>query len=115
MVIVMYGLYSAKLLFESVVSPNLSPEKIFEERIILVRAESSDIISELIYKKFPSDTYLNSEGGSTTIRLVKILDVFELVDNLEESLDFKEVYSRHLLFEQDIDAATAIKLYSLDK
>ncbi|MEK4423808.1 DUF4288 domain-containing protein [Solibacillus sp. FSL K6-1523] len=111
----MYGVYSVKLLFESFVSPNLSSEKIFEERIILVRAENLDEINELIYKKFPADTYLNGEGGSTTVQLAKILDIFELVDDLEESLDFKEVYSRHLLFEQDIDATTAIELYKLDK
>ena len=62
------------------------------------------------------DTYLNGEGGSTTVRLAKILDIFELVDDLDESLDFKEVYSRHFLFEQDVvDVATVIELYRLDK
>lgn len=111
----MYGIYSVKLLFESLVSPNLSKEKVFEERIVLVRAKNLEDISELVYKNFPSDTYLNAEGGMTTNQLVKILDIFKLVDNLEESLDFKEVYSRYLLFEQEIDAATAIELYSLDK
>lgn len=111
----MYGVYSVKLLFESLTSPNLSSEKIFEERIILVRAQNSEDIKELVYGKFPSDTYLNAEGGSTTVQLVEVLDVFELVDTLEEPIDFKEVYSRYLLFEQDIDAAKVIELYSLDK
>ncbi|STX08857.1 Uncharacterised protein [Kurthia zopfii] len=111
----MKNFYSVKLLFESVVSLNLSPEKIFEERIILVQAENSDDISNLVYSKFPPDTYSNSEGGFTTIQLVEILDVFELVDDIEESLNFKEVYSRHLIFEQDVTAKEAIGLYSLDK
>lgn len=111
----MYGIYSVKLLFESTTSPDLGSEKIFEERIILVRAEKVDDIKDLVYKKFPSDTYLNGDGGMTTNQLVEILDIFELVDNLEESLDFKEVYSRYLLVENDVTTENIIELYSLDK
>ena len=36
----MHKLYSAKLLFESSSSPKVRPDKIFEERIILVRAKT---------------------------------------------------------------------------
>lgn len=111
----MYGIYSVKLLFESTTLPDLGSEKIFEERIILVRAEKDDDIKDLVYKNFPSDTYLNGDGGMTTNQLVEILDIFELVDNLEESLDFKEVYSRYLLVEKDVTVENIIELYSLDK
>ena len=47
---------------------------------------------------------------------VKILDVFELVDDLSESLNLKEVYSRYIIFENpSTTAAEAIEKYSLDK
>lgn len=111
----MNNLYAVKLLFESLSSPNLSPEKVFEERIILVKTNNEEDISDLISNNFPSNNYSNSEGGFTTNQLVKILDVFEIVDNLEESLNFKEVYSRHLLFDQNVTAEKAIEKYSLDK
>lgn len=54
----MYGIYSVKLLFESLVSLNLSSEKIFEERIILGRVENLENINELIYKKIPMWTHI---------------------------------------------------------
>lgn len=111
----MSNLYAAKLLFESTTSPKKNPEKIFEERIILVKAENEEEISDLLNNNFPPDTYSNGEGGSTTKKLINILDIFEIVDNLEESLNFKEVYSRYLLFDQDITAEKAIEKYSLDK
>ncbi|WP_301109661.1 DUF4288 domain-containing protein [Sporosarcina sp.] len=111
----MYGLYSVKLLFESIYKPNESTETVFEERILLVRTEVPDEISRLVHNQFPPDTYENSSGGLTTIKLVKILDVFDLVEDLEESLHFKEVYSRHLLFGKNTSVDEAIQSYALDK
>jgi len=31
-----------------------------------------------------------------------ILDVFELVDNIEESLEFVEVYSQHIIVDEEV-------------
>lgn len=111
----MNKLYAVKTLFESITSPTISQEKIFEERIILIEAESEAEISNLLNSKYPPDTYLNSEGGFTTNQLVKILDVFELVDNLETSRHFKEVYSRYLIFDDDATTEQAIEKYGLDQ
>ncbi|WP_162805738.1 DUF4288 domain-containing protein [Sporosarcina sp. PTS2304] len=110
----MYGLYSVKLLFESNYHPDSIAERVLEERIVIVRAKHFTEIESLIKKKFPPDRYKNAEGGITTSTLVGILDIFELVDNIEKSLEFAEVYSRHLLVDKDIRTDEAIKLYSLN-
>ncbi|WP_224925591.1 DUF4288 domain-containing protein [Bacillus pumilus] len=112
----MRQLYSAKLLFESISSPSNMPDKIFEERIILVRAKNHRKVNDIIKKSFPEETFENAAGGQTTIKLVAILDVFELVDHLDqESLHLIEVYSRHLIFDKETSAKEAIEAYSLDK
>lgn len=51
----------------------------------------------------------------TTNKVVAILDTFELVDNLEETVHLKEVYSRYLVFDKETSPEEAIKRYSLDK
>ncbi|CAM4102254.1 DUF4288 domain-containing protein [Lederbergia lenta] len=109
----MYDIYSVKLLFESIVSPNPSPEKTFEERIILIKSDNIEDINQMVYDHFKPETYPNSEGGLTTLKLVN--DVFELVDDLNDSVNFKEVYSRHLLFDQEITFEKVVNLFSLDK
>lgn len=111
----MKKLYAVKSLFESVTETDTSLEKIFEERIILVEAEDEAEASGLLNKKFPADIYSNSAGGLTTNKLVKILDVFETVDNLKGSLNFKEVYSRYLIFDYSLTVEEVIEKYSLDK
>ncbi|MFS0653965.1 DUF4288 domain-containing protein [Bacillus sp. 179-C3.3 HS] len=112
----MHHIYSAKLLFESISSPNDSDDKIFEERIILVRAKNRRKVKHIVKDSFPDDTFENANHGQTTTKLVAILDIFELVDRIEDqSIHFIEVYSRYLLFDKDISAEEAIKAYSLDK
>ncbi|MGQ9022985.1 DUF4288 domain-containing protein [Bacillus sp. 18-5] len=111
----MYDIYSVKVLFESTTSPRLGPEKIFEERIFLIKTKKPDEIESIIHENFPEETYENSEGGMTTNKVVAILDTFELVDNLEESVHLKEVYSRYLVFDKETSPEEAIERYSLDK
>ncbi|MEN2446471.1 DUF4288 domain-containing protein [Bacillus sp. JR_15] len=114
--LLMRQIYAAKLLFESISSPSSMPDKIFEERIILVRAKNHCKVKDIIQKNFPEETFDNAEGGQTTIKLAAILDVFELVDDLDqEPLHLSEVYSRHLIFDKETSAKEAIEAYSLDK
>lgn len=46
---------------------------------------------------------------------VGILDIFGLIDEFAGDINFKEVYSRFLPFDEMITADEVIKLYSLDK
>ena len=49
-------------------------------------------------------------------KLLAVLDIFKLVENLDEGpLHLSEVYSRYLLFDQETSAKEAIDAYSLDK
>lgn len=50
--LLMRQIYSAKLLFESISSPSSMPDKIFEERIILVRAKNHCKVKDIIQKTF---------------------------------------------------------------
>ncbi|WP_052344298.1 DUF4288 domain-containing protein [Bacillus ndiopicus] len=107
--------YSVKVLLESIVIPNQDGGKTFEETIRLIKATSKDEIEQKVRDYFVDETYENALGGQTTWRFVTILDIFVLVDDFEEDIDFKEVYSRFLPFEGAITASEVIELYSLDK
>lgn len=112
----MYNLFSVKLLFESTATSTINPAKIFEERIFLVKGRSSEEVCSIVKKHFEPETYENADGGINKVEFVKILDVFELVDDLSESLNLKEVYSRYIIFENpSTTAEEAIEKYSLDK
>lgn len=111
----MYNLYAVKLLFESTVSPVISSGKIFEECIVLIQTDDQGAIPKLIEKQFPPSTYENAEGTMTTKTLVKILDIYELVDDLTTSLQYKEVYSRHLIFGEEVSSKEVISTYKLDQ
>ncbi|QTD39715.1 DUF4288 domain-containing protein [Sporosarcina sp. Te-1] len=108
-------LYSIKLLLESIVVPNDDHLKTFEETIVLLRSTSREDIESKIRNHFVDDTYENAVGGQVTWRFVTILDIFELVDDFEGNVDFKEVYCRFLPFDELISAEEVIALYSLDK
>lgn len=111
----MKKIYAVKSLFESIVTPDSTSERIFEERIILVESENKEKASEQFIQHFPPDTYANSMGGLTTNRLAKILDIFELVDELGNDVNYKEVYSRFLIFDKNITVKEVIEQYKLDK
>ena len=109
-------IYSVKLLLESVVIPiPIPPSKTFEESVILLRAESEEWIEKMVIEHFGDFSYENAVGGQTTWGFVGILDVFELIDEFEGDVNFKEVYSRFLPFDEMITADEVIELYSLDK
>lgn len=115
----MYNLFSVKLLFESTYnSQPLTPEKIFEERIVLVRIDKQENIHNCMYAYFPPDTYVNAEGGMTTNQLVRILDVFELVEDIFDPMletEYKEIYSRYIIVPENTSVEACIELYALDK
>ena len=108
-------IFSVKLLLESTVTPNDGSSKTFEETIVLLRASGRDDIEVKIRNHFVDYTYVNAVGGQTTWSFVTILDVFELVDHLDGDIDFKEVYSRYLPFDEPMTASQVIEKYSLDK
>ena len=109
------SIYSVKLLLESTVTPNTYSSKTFEETIILIEVTNYDEIESEIHSHFVDNSYENADGGQTTWSLVKILDIFEVIDSFEGDINFKEVYSRFLPFDKPITADEVIKLYSLDK
>ncbi|GKV70412.1 hypothetical protein NCCP2716_29100 [Sporosarcina sp. NCCP-2716] len=109
------GIYSVKLLLESTVRPNMRASKTFEESIVLVKVKNPSEIQQKIYGHFVDVTYENADRGQTTWSLVKILDTFELMDDFEGNIDFKEVYSRYLPFDKPMTADQVIDLYSLEK
>lgn len=111
----MYNIFSVKLLFEYISSPKHIPDKTFEETINIIKADKVEDINGLVVEHFKDLIYTNALGGVTTVKLVKILDIFELVENIEEIANYTEVYSRYILFENDISAKKVIELYSLDK
>ena len=108
--------FSVKYLLESIVTPPPTPpSKTFEESIILLRATDKVLIEQMVIEHFIDDTYENAIGGQTTWRFVKILDIFEVSDEFEGDIQFKEVYSRFLPFDKMMTAEEAIQLYALDQ
>ncbi|TQR21510.1 DUF4288 domain-containing protein [Psychrobacillus vulpis] len=98
----MENIYSVKLLFEHISSPESMPNKTFEETINIVRAAKIEDVDGLVKEHFKDVTYTNAFGEITTIKLVMILDIFELVDSLEKSLEFVEVYSHHIILDDEV-------------
>lgn len=107
-------IFSVKYLIESIVIPQ-GKGKTFEESIILIRAENKELAVQKAAEKCEDLTYENAVGGMTTWRFVTTLDCFELVDDMEGDVDFKEVYSRYILVESGTTAEEVIRTYSLDK
>ncbi|MFB5087433.1 DUF4288 domain-containing protein [Psychrobacillus sp. PGGUH221] len=100
--ILLSNIYSVKLLFEHISSPESMPNKTFEETINIVRADKLEDVDGLVKQHFKDVTYANAFGETTTIKLIMILDVFELVDNIEECLEFGEVYSHHIILDEEV-------------
>ncbi|MCZ8534394.1 DUF4288 domain-containing protein [Psychrobacillus psychrodurans] len=98
----MYKIFSVKLLFEHISSTDTMSNKIYEETINIIRAVKLEDVDRLVKAHYKDVTYKNIFGEDTTIKLVIILDVFELVDNIEESLEFVEVYSQHIILDEEV-------------
>ena len=77
------------------------PSKTFEETINIIRAPRLEDVDRMVKEHFKDIAYTNALGEKTVIRLVMILDVFELVDDIEESLEFVEVYSHHIILDEE--------------
>ena len=110
----MEKVFSVKYLVEAIVKPQ-DEGKTFEESIVLVRAENKEQAVQKVVAQYEDLTYENAVGGTTTWRFVTALDCFELVDDVEGDVDYKEVYSRYILVEAGTTAEEVIRGYSLDK
>lgn len=114
----MHNLFSVKYLLQSINSEDTikyGDEDVFEEVIVLVRSDRKDDAMKKVINQYEELTYENAAGGITTWRFVTVLDCYELVDNIEGDIDFKEVYSRYILVEVGTTAEEVIRQYSLDK
>ena len=98
----MYKIFSVKLVFEHISSTDTMSNKIYEETINIIRAVKLEDVDRLVKAHYKDVTYKNIFGEDTTIKLAMILDVFELVDNIEESLEFVEVYSQHIILDEEV-------------
>jgi hypothetical protein len=98
----MYKIFSVKLLFEHISLSDTMSNKIYEETINIIRAVKLEDVDRLVKAHYKDVTYKNIFGEETTIKLVMILDVFELVDNIEETLEFVEVYSQHIIVDEEV-------------
>ncbi|MHC8514879.1 DUF4288 domain-containing protein [Sporosarcina sp. ITBMC105] len=115
----MKKIFSVKYLLQSINSKDTlkfgDDEDVFEEVIVLVKADEKDHARQRVIGQYEQLTYENAAGGTTTWRFVTVLDCFELVDNIEGDIDFKEVYSRYILVEPGTTSEEVIRNYSLDK
>ncbi|MED2793843.1 DUF4288 domain-containing protein [Bacillus wiedmannii] len=115
-------MYAVKLLFESVHSgePNLtkidehyeeSHDTLFEESIILVKANSIEEAYELGEKIaiHSEESYDNMYGEQVTWTFRKVLHVFELDDTPFET--GKELYARFLHVKKNETIDTIVKAY----
>ncbi|EOQ08911.1 hypothetical protein KQ3_04019 [Bacillus cereus B5-2] len=117
-----HNMYAVKLLFESVHSGEPDPTKIdehyeenpdtlFEESIILVKANSIEEAHELGEKIaiHSEESYDNMYGEQVTWTFRKILHVFELDDTPFET--GKELYARFLHVKKNKTVDTVVKAY----
>lgn len=112
----MKKLYSVKLLFSSCAEPK-GPESIFEEIVIFIEANNISEVEGLVYNHYDEMSYKNAEDGINTITLAKILDIYEIIDDMNfiGNINFKEAYSRYLIFEGEVSSEEIIERYYLDK
>ncbi|MCM3639501.1 DUF4288 domain-containing protein [Sporosarcina luteola] len=111
-------IFSVKYLVESIVNPQYDG-KTYEEVVMLIRADSSEMAAKKVIEHWRNLTkeltYENAVGGMTIWCFVQVLDCFELVDEIEGDIDFKEVYNRYILVEAGMTPDEVIRDYSLDK
>ena len=117
-----HNMYAVKLLFESVHSGEPDPTKIdehyeenpdtlFEESIILVKANSIEEAHELGEKIaiLSEESYDNMYDEQVTWTFRKVLHVFELDDTSFET--GKELYARFLHVKKNEKVDTVVKAY----
>lgn len=104
----MNKLFSVRLLFHSTHIPDTTGS-FYEESIVLIRGiDESDVNSKAVEYYKPL-VYENSDNGKTTVTLVKTLDIFEVIDDLDDiNIDFKEVYSQFIIFDKEQLSTTDI-------
>lgn len=113
--------FAVKVLYECNVSGESSPDTIdendshthksFEERIILIKASSSEqafVIGEIEARKAETD-YLNPYDEMVEWKFVKSIDCFNLFD--EKLQTGTELYSRFLRVSKDISIEQVISHY----
>ncbi|KKZ93934.1 hypothetical protein B4147_4873 [Bacillus wiedmannii] len=117
-----HNMYAVKLLFESVHSGEPDPTKVdehyeeshntlFEESIILVKANSIEEAHELGEKIaiHSEESYDNMYGEQVTWTFRKVLHVFELDDTPFEM--GKELYARFLHVKKNEKVDTVVRAY----
>jgi hypothetical protein len=85
--------------------------------VILVRAKDLASAKKITREYYDSEEpYENAAGGMTHYRMVRVLDAFELIDELTIPKDepVVEVYSRHLLVPKNLTIDEIVKKYHLD-
>lgn len=98
----MNKLFSVRLLFHSTHIPDTTGS-FYEESIVLIRGINEEDVNNKALKYYKPWIYDNADNGTTTVTLVRVLDVFEIIDEINDpSVDFKEVYSEFLIFNKEI-------------
>lgn len=113
------SMFSVVLLKESTVDKLLNKDntKLFEESIILLKTEeeffeknSQEYLLTYFDKKIPLLEYENSYGETVSIKIVCVIDYFEVIDPVEVE-NFTEVFSRTFIEEIGTTAEDIIDIY----
>lgn len=113
----MERLWSLKILCEYVSTPSTNTGSVFEELVVLVHARDVGTAEQKMRDFYAmEEPYGNAAGGETLYRMVRMLDVFEVVDPVVIPGDrvLAEVYSRHLQAEKGWGADEMVTRYRLD-
>lgn len=113
--------FAVKLLFESVISGEPSPDTIddnysrdfknFEQSIILIKAQSFDQAYKIAAKKAKDAeiVYQNPYEETVNCQLIKALDAFELFD--DDLISGTELYSRFIRVPKGVENDEVISKY----
>lgn len=110
--------YSVSVLRESKITNLKQPleSKTFEESIILIKEEenffenSEEFILEYFNKNIQPLKYKNSYGEDVHCSIVKIIDHFEIIEEVEFE-NFTEVYSRFIIGNVDDDLDSIVNRF----
>lgn len=106
-------IFSVRLLFHSTHIPRTTGS-FYEESIVLIKGSNEEEVIKKAFDYYKPWIYDNSENGKTTVKLVKVLDTFEVIDKIEDNnIDFKEIYSQFLIFEnEELSTEDIVKKYN---